>query len=280
MRRPGAPQWAPLSGTPLSGTPQSGTPQSGTPLVASGGGSSFRDLLGPVDAAGPSWPALHPVEPVPAEPVPAEPVPVDPVPVEPVPAEPVPVDLAPVGPPPAVDVPAPLPSARLRRRRPAMRGRRRLAVPGRLNSRWALAAVGVVAIGAGLGGAAVTGRGPQQGVAEPTTPEQCQAIQAAWTASASHQVGMSADDPVTLREGFMGARDALVDAPTPSGVADDWALVTHYLDTVAAAVTPVAPTDGEAIASAVGATLAELDTPEVTAASARITAYLTGGCAN
>jgi triacylglycerol esterase/lipase EstA (alpha/beta hydrolase family) len=152
-------------------------------------------------------------------------------------------------------------------------------VPRLLNSRWALTAAGVVAVGAGLGGAAVMAHEPGQGAISPTTPEQCQAIQAAWTASASHQVGMTADDPVTLREGFMGARDALADAPVPSGVADDWALVTHYLDTVAAAVAEVVPTDGEAITAVVGATLADLNTPEVTAASARITTYLTGGCA-
>lgn len=162
----------------------------------------------------------------------------------------------------------------------ALHKARRLAVPRLLDRRLALVAAAVLALGVGVGSGAVTDLLAHDpgGDVPPTTPQQCTAIQAAWTDSAAAQVGMTADDPATLVEGFLGARDALEGAPAPSGVAKDWAFVVTYLDTVAAAAESVDPADGAAVTAAVGAAIAGLDTPAVTEASARVTAYLKAGC--
>ncbi|RZS62930.1 hypothetical protein EV386_3286 [Xylanimonas ulmi] len=160
-----------------------------------------------------------------------------------------------------------------------MRGR--LAVPRLLDHRVALVAAAAVALGAGLAtGAARAGSPADDADALPASPEQCAAAQVAWAQSASSQVGMTADNPATLRTGFRGASEALAEAVPPPAVAADWDAVKDYVDTVAQAVDKVDAGDGDAITAAVGAALSTLDTTATTAASARVTAYLRGDCAD
>ncbi len=156
----------------------------------------------------------------------------------------------------------------------------RLDVPRFLDRRLTLVAAAVVALALGVGASAaqdLLAREPAPDLPA-TTPQECAAIQAAWTDSAAAQVDMTADDPGTLYQGFLGARDALEGVPTPSGAAQDWRLVVTYIDTVATALESVDPADGEAITAAVGEAFAGLDTLAATDAAARVTAYLKEGC--
>jgi hypothetical protein len=164
--------------------------------------------------------------------------------------------------------------------RPARRrtGRGRLGVPAVLDRPLVLVATTAVAVIAGLGVGAVTGLiGSGQPAA--ASPAQCASAQVAWTESASNQVQMSADDPATLRSGFLGARTALSEATPPPVIAADWKVVKDYVDTVAKAVEPLRTSDGAAISDAVGVALSHLDTAAATAASTRVTAYLKADCA-
>jgi hypothetical protein len=141
-------------------------------------------------------------------------------------------------------------------------------------------AAAVVALGVGAASGALQDLTTHDPAADlpPTTPQQCAAIQAAWTDWAAAQVGMTADEPATLVQGFVGARDALDGVPVPSGVAADWAVVVTYVGTVAAAVESVDAADGAAVTAAVGEAIAGLDTAAATQATARVTAYLKDGC--
>ncbi|QAY64247.1 hypothetical protein ET495_14685 [Xylanimonas allomyrinae] len=157
---------------------------------------------------------------------------------------------------------------------------RRLAVPRMLDRRLALVTVAGAALVAGLGAGAAGDRVPEA-APEPVaaTPEQCAAAQVAWTESAARQVTMDAEDPATLRAGFVGASRALADVAPPAAVAADWTAVRSFFDTVAQAVAPVDPADADGIVAAVDTALAGLDTGAVTAASARVTQFLHTDCA-
>ncbi len=152
---------------------------------------------------------------------------------------------------------------------------------GVLARRSTVAATGIVALGLGVACGLGVGalRGPDAPEAEaplPTTPEACAVAQVAWSRAASAQASMSQDEPATLREGYLGARDVVDGVEPPPAVADDWGTYVRYVDTVAASVADA--TDDAAIADAVGSALASVDTAEVMAAAERITAYLQAGC--
>jgi hypothetical protein len=152
---------------------------------------------------------------------------------------------------------------------------------GALARRSTAAATGIVALGLGVAcGLGVDAlRGPDAPEAEaplPATPEACAVAQVAWSRAASAQASMSQDEPATLREGYLGARDVMDGVEPPPAVADEWGTYVSYVDTVAASVADV--TDDAAIADAVGSALAGLDTAEVMAAAERITAYLQADC--
>ncbi len=199
--------------------------------------------------------------------------------------DPVTVDAAPVFPPvgaaerPRPEEPEPadvVPAA------PVARRRRRLAVPRFLDRGLAVALVTVLALLAGVGAGAAASTlaaEPEQQVAAPTA-QQCAAAQAAWTESAARQVAMAAEKPETLRTGFVGASQALAEVTPPAPIAKDWLAVKHYLDTVAAPLEGLDPSDAAGITAAVATALAHLDTPATTAASARVTAYLKASCAS
>jgi hypothetical protein len=87
---------------------------------------------------------------------------------------------------------------------------------------------------------------------------------------------MSAEDPATLRSGFLGARDALADVQPPAAIASDWGTVTTYVDTVAEAVADVK--DDDEVEAAVAGAVSGLDTTAMTAAAGRITTYLKADC--
>ncbi|MGW8567506.1 hypothetical protein [Isoptericola sp. NPDC055881] len=150
-------------------------------------------------------------------------------------------------------------------------------VPGPWRRRSTLAAAGAVALLAGLGAGFATGLVPGSGDdALPDGPaDACGVVQAAWSRSASLQVGMTVDDPESLRHGFVGARDALADVRPPDAVAADWRTVTSYVGTVADAVESA---DEDDVAAAVASAIATLDTDAMTQASDRITTFLKDDC--
>lgn len=116
---------------------------------------------------------------------------------------------------------------------------------------------------------------PAEAVLDAGPPDACPEVQAAWSRSASLQVEMTADDPATLRRGFVGARDALAEVRPPTEVRDDWRTVATYVGAVAEEIE--AAGEGE-VASAVARALADLDTQAMTAASNRVTTFLKAGC--
>ncbi|MFD6179302.1 MULTISPECIES: hypothetical protein [unclassified Isoptericola] len=105
--------------------------------------------------------------------------------------------------------------------------------------------------------------------------DECAVVQAAWSQSASLQVGMRVDDPASLRHGFVGARDALAGVRPPDAVLADWRTVTDYVGTVADTVEAADEAD---VAAAVASAIAELDTTAMTQASNRVTTFLKDGC--
>lgn len=168
-------------------------------------------------------------------------------------------------------------------RRPARRTARRRARgvwarPATLVA--ATAAALVLGVGAGAASQAISGLGgAEAALALVATPQQCAVAQVAWTQSANAQVRLDAADPASLRSGFLGARDALDEATAPPAVAEDWDVVESYVDALAAAVEPLDPADGEAVSAAVGQTIGDLDGAAMSAAAARVTAYLKADCA-
>lgn len=160
------------------------------------------------------------------------------------------------------------------------RWRRRLAVPGVLDSRLALVAavtLGLLA-GAGAGAAGSMLRDDASPAPAAASPQECAAAQVAWTESAARQATMELEKPETLRNGFVGASLALAHTAPPAPIAKDWNAVKSYLDAVAAPLEDIDPADSEAVTAAVGGALAQLDTQAATAASARVTAYLKSSC--
>ncbi|MEL7977213.1 hypothetical protein AAG589_15215 [Isoptericola sp. F-RaC21] len=159
-------------------------------------------------------------------------------------------------------------------------GRLRRPVPGPWRRPVSLAAAGALALLAGLGAGFASGvvsdRGAPAAVVDLTgPPDECPVVQAAWSRSAALQVEMTADDPATLRRGFLGARDALADAVPPAAVRDDWQTVATYVGTVADRIEQA---DEDDVAAAVAGALAALDTEAMTAASNRVTTFLKDGC--
>jgi len=131
-------------------------------------------------------------------------------------------------------------------------------------------------LGAGFASGLVAGPGTSaEGGGTVGPADACTVVQAAWSRSATLQLGMSVDDPATLRRGFVGARDALVEVHPPAAVAEDWQTVGTYVGTVADEIEAADEAD---TASAVAGALADLDTAAMTQASDRITTFLKGGC--
>ncbi|MGF0115434.1 hypothetical protein ACQFYA_03790 [Promicromonospora sp. Marseille-Q5078] len=167
-----------------------------------------------------------------------------------------------------------------RTRAPARRRGVMGPVPGAWRRRSTLAAAGAVALLTGLGAGFASGLGAGSdataegdGTVGPADP--CTVVQAAWSRSATLQLGMSVDDPATLRRGFVGARDALAEVHPPAAVAEDWQTVGSYVGTVADEIEDADEAD---TASTVAETLADLDTSAMTQASNRITTFLKDGC--
>ena len=228
--------------------------------------SHAPDRLPPVSrrrrvVAGPTWHAVTRPEPDDAPP-----------------AWPFGTGIAPPAPAPALP---PAAALALPQRAAPARERRRLAVPRRLDRRLAVvvatAAALVAGVGAGAAGSLLGEGSPAQVAA--ASPEVCAAAQVAWTTSAARQAGMLPEQPETLRTGFVGASLALADVEPPPAIAEDWGAVKSYLDEVAAPLGDVDPGDSETITDVVADALARLDTAAVTAAAARVTAYLKSSCA-
>jgi len=130
-------------------------------------------------------------------------------------------------------------------------------------------------MGAGVGLGLLTGPGLAT-AADAGPPATCAEAQTAWARAAAAQVRMSPDDPQSLRDGFVDARDAVDAVRSPTAVAADWQVIRDYLGTMAEAVEGV---DGDAaVQAAVKGALGGLDTPAMTQASDRITTYLKGEC--
>ncbi|MFD6134230.1 hypothetical protein [Isoptericola sp. NPDC060257] len=153
-------------------------------------------------------------------------------------------------------------------------------MPGPWRRRSSLAAAGALSLllGLGVGVAAgfVADAGvPAEAVLSAGPPDECPVVQAAWSRAASLQIGMTADDPATLRRGFVGARDALAEVRPPTEVRDDWLTVATYVSVVADEIEAAGEDE---VASAVADALADLDTAAMTAASNRVTTFLKAGC--
>lgn len=135
----------------------------------------------------------------------------------------------------------------------------------------------LVGVACGMGYDVVRGgAATDDDVAPPTTPQACAVTQVAWARSANAQVAMSAEKPDTLVAGFAGARDALAGVQPPAAIAADWSTVVTYVNEVAKAVDEVE--DEADVEGAVVAALSRLDTPGMTEAAQRITAYLKADC--
>lgn len=106
----------------------------------------------------------------------------------------------------------------------------------------------------------------------------CAATEAAWAAANTAQVSMSVDHPRTLVTGFENARVALTSVEPPADVASDWKTVTTYVSTAAEAVSKADIDSPKAIVKALDDAGKDLDTQAMTAASARVTAYLDTTC--
>ncbi|MFE5293193.1 hypothetical protein ACFQ8T_13540 [Isoptericola sp. NPDC056618] len=153
-------------------------------------------------------------------------------------------------------------------------------MPGPWRRRSSLAAAGALSLLLGLGVGVAAGfvadaGAPAEAVLSAGPPDECPVVQAAWSRAASLQIGMTADDPATLRRGFVGARDALAEVRPPTEVRDDWLTVATYVSVVADEIEAAGEDE---VASAVADALANLDTAAMTAASNRVTTFLKAGC--
>ncbi|MEV7963022.1 hypothetical protein [Oerskovia paurometabola] len=106
----------------------------------------------------------------------------------------------------------------------------------------------------------------------------CAATETAWAAANTAQVSMSVDHPRTLVTGFENARVALTSVEPPADVAADWKTVTSYVSTAAKALAKADGDSPKAIVKALDDAGKDLDTDAMTAASARVTAYLDTTC--
>jgi hypothetical protein len=106
----------------------------------------------------------------------------------------------------------------------------------------------------------------------------CAGTEAAWAAANTAQVSMSVDHPRTLVTGFENARVALTSVEPPADVAADWKTVTSYVSTAAKALAKADSDSPKEIVKALDDAGKDLDTAAMTAASARVTAYLDTTC--
>ncbi|RXR25026.1 hypothetical protein EQW78_06085 [Oerskovia turbata] len=106
----------------------------------------------------------------------------------------------------------------------------------------------------------------------------CAETEAAWAAANTAQVSMSVDHPRTLVTGFENARVALTSVEPPADVAADWKTVTSYVSTAAKALAKADSDAPKEIVKALDDAGKDLDTDAMTAASARVTAYLDTTC--
>ncbi|MFF3066394.1 hypothetical protein ACFVQ3_17795 [Oerskovia sp. NPDC057915] len=106
----------------------------------------------------------------------------------------------------------------------------------------------------------------------------CAETEAAWAAANTAQVSMSVDHPRTLVTGFENARVALTSVEPPADVAADWKTVTSYVSTAAKALAKADSDAPKEIVKALDDVGKDLDTEAMTAASARVTAYLDTTC--
>ncbi|WP_125773110.1 hypothetical protein [Antribacter gilvus] len=159
--------------------------------------------------------------------------------------------------------------------------RRRLGVPPFADKPLVLVLAGVVALGLGLGAGWVQGaRSEAEDNLPPTTPQACASATWAWAQSNSAQSVISADDPVSLRTGFMKARDALDGVAPPAAIAEDWATVQSFITAMATSLEPVDPANPEALLAAANEGGTGLDQPKMTEAAGRVQEYLSRSCAD
>jgi hypothetical protein len=154
----------------------------------------------------------------------------------------------------------------------------RRGLPKLLDKPLVLVLAGVIAVVLGLG----TGWGMSLLRGEETLSSadaaSCAQTQMAWTQAANAQSAMVEDQPDTLRNGFINARNALEGVTPPEAIASDWAVAYTYYSTVANNIEKVKANDGEAVRSAVGGAQEELDTEAMVQASQRVQEYVASNC--
>ena len=154
----------------------------------------------------------------------------------------------------------------------------RRGLPKVLDRPLVLALAGVTAAVLGLG----TGWGmtffQEDGVISAADAASCAQTQMAWTQAANAQSAMVADQPETLRRGFINARNAMEGVTPPEPIAKDWAVAFTYYSTVANNVEKVKPNDGPAVSSAVGGAQEGLDTEAMVEAFERVQDYVASNC--
>ncbi|WP_369370740.1 hypothetical protein AB1046_18405 [Promicromonospora sp. Populi] len=155
----------------------------------------------------------------------------------------------------------------------------RQGLPKVLDKPVVLVASGVVAALLGLGtGWGTSLGGGEGGAVSSADAASCAQTQMAWTQAANAQSAMVEDQPDTLRNGFVNARNALEGVTPPEDISADWAVAFTYYSTVANNIERVEPDDGPAVISAVGGAQQELDTEAMVAASEAISVYVNSNC--
>ncbi|MCP2263527.1 hypothetical protein ACFQHV_23175 [Promicromonospora thailandica] len=154
----------------------------------------------------------------------------------------------------------------------------RRGLPKLLDKPLVLVSAGVTAALLGLGTGWATSLAGGGGELSAADAASCAQTQMAWTQAANAQSAMVADQPETLRKGFINARNALEGVTPPEAIAEDWAVAFTYYSTVANNIEKVKPNDGPAVASAVGGAQQELDTDAMVAASQRVQEYVASNC--
>jgi hypothetical protein len=155
----------------------------------------------------------------------------------------------------------------------------RRGLPKLLDKPLVLALAGVVAAVLGLGtGWGMSMLGGSEGTLSTADAASCAQTQMAWTQAANAQSAMVEDQPETLRNGFINARNALEGVTPPEAIAKDWAIAYTYYSTVANNIEKVDADDGPAVRSAVGGAQEELDTEAMVEASQRVQEYVASNC--
>ena len=134
---------------------------------------------------------------------------------------------------------------------------------------------GVLGLGTGWGMSLVQGG---DGPLSSADAASCAQTQMAWTQAANAQSAMVEDQPDTLRNGFINARNALEGVTPPEAIAEDWAIAFTYYSTVANNIEKVRANDGPAVSSAVGGAQEELDTAAMVEASQRVQEFVASNC--